>query len=254
MNRPVSNLNNLLAGKKILVTGGSRGLGRALCRAFTTHGAEVAFTWNINQAAAEETVALCSKHGVSPLSFRVPALDNAAIAMAIKDLEQRWGGIDVLVNNAGVSQNLPVALMEEEDWDFVMDTNVKGTFLMTRAVLRGMFRRKAGVILNLGSLAGVRMIEAPVHYYTSKAAVKGFTEALAKEVARHKIRVLCLAPGLLEDGVGRNLPDHKRDDYLHHCALGRVGTFAEVAEFAAFLVSDGNSYQSGATVVMDGCV
>jgi NAD(P)-dependent dehydrogenase (short-subunit alcohol dehydrogenase family) len=125
---------------------------------------------------------------------------------------------------------------------------------MSRAVLRGMFRRKTGVILNLGSLAGVRMIEAPVHYYTSKAAIKGFTEALAKEVARHNVRVLCLAPGLLEDGVGRNLPDHKRDDYLHHCALGRVGTFAEVAEFAAFLVSDTNSYQSGATVVMDGCV
>ena len=119
---------------------------------------------------------------------------------------------------------------------------------------RGMFRRKAGVILNLGSLAGVRMIEAPVHYYTSKAAIKGFTEALANEVARHNVRVLCLAPGLLEEGVGRNLPDHKREDYLRHCALGRVGTFAEVAEFAAFLVSDRNSYQSGATIVMDGCV
>jgi 3-oxoacyl-[acyl-carrier protein] reductase len=254
VNGVITNATSLLAGKKILVTGGSRGLGRALCLAFTSHGAEVAFTWNTNQAAANETVALCSQRGVSPLPFKAPVLDNASIAMSIKDLEQRWGGIDILVNNAGVSQNLPVALMEEEDWDFVMDTNVKGTFLMTRAVLRGMFRRKSGVILNLGSLAGVRMIEAPVHYYTSKAAIKGFTEALAKEVARHKIRVLCLAPGLLEDGVGRNLPDHKRDDYLRHCALGRVGTFAEVAEFAAFLVSDGNSYQSGATVVMDGCV
>ncbi len=254
MSGSISNAGNLLAGKKILVTGGSRGLGRAFCVAFTSHGAEVAFTWNSNEAGAKETVALCSRRGVGPLPFRTPVLDNVSIATTIKDLEQRWGGIDILVNNAGVSQNLPVALMEEEDWDFVMDTNVKGTFLMTRAVLRGMFRRKAGVILNLGSLAGVRMIEAPVHYYTSKAAIKGFTEALAKEVARHKIRVLCLAPGLLEDGVGRNLPDHKRDDYLRHCALGRVGTFAEVAEFAAFLVSDGNSYQSGATVVMDGCV
>jgi NAD(P)-dependent dehydrogenase (short-subunit alcohol dehydrogenase family) len=172
----------------------------------------------------------------------------------VKELEARWAGIDILINNAGVSQNLPLALMEEEDWDFVMDTNVKGAFLMSRAVLRGMFRRKNGVILNMGSLAGVRMIEAPVHYYTSKAAIKGFTEALAKEVARHRVRVLCLAPGLLEDGVGRNLPEHKREDYLRHCALGRVGTFAEVAEFAAFLVSDLNAYQSGATVVMDGCV
>jgi len=136
----------------------------------------------------------------------------------------------------------------------VMDTNVKGTFLTTRAVLRGMFRRKAGVILNLGSLAGARMIEAPVHYYTSKAAIKGFTEVLAKEVARYKVRVLCLAPGLLEGGVGKNLPDHKLADYLQHCALGRRGTFAEVAKFAAFLVSDGNSYMNGETILMDGGV
>ena len=254
MSRIDSNVDNLLVGKKVLVTGGSRGLGRAMCLAFASHGAEVAFTWSTNQPAAEETVAVCSQRGAPPLPFRASVLDNTAITGVVRDLEQRWGGIDILVNNAGVSQNLPVALMEEEDWDFVMDTNVKGAFLMSRAVLRGMFRRKAGVILNLGSLAGVRMIEAPVHYYTSKAAVKGFTEALAKEVARHKIRVLCLAPGLLEDGVGRNLPDHKREDYLRHCALGRVGTFAEVAEFAAFLVSDRNSYQNGATVVMDGCV
>jgi 3-oxoacyl-[acyl-carrier protein] reductase len=244
----------LLAGKKVLVTGGSRGLGRALCLAFTKHGAETAFTWNKNQSAAEKTVELCAEAGTPPVHFHASVLDSTAIAAMVKELEQRWGGIDILVNNAGVSQNLPLALMEEADWDFVMDTNVKGTFLMSRAVLRGMFYRKAGVILNLGSLAGVRMIEAPLHYYTSKAAIKGFTEALAKEVSRHNVRVLCLAPGLLEDGVGRNLPDHKRDDYLRHCALGRVGNFAEVAEFAAFLVSDLNSYQNGATVVMDGCV
>ena len=244
----------LLAGKKVLITGGSRGLGRALCVAFAKHGAETAFTWNQNQAAADETVALCTQAGSPPVHFRASVLDAPATAAIIKELEQRWGGIDILVNNAGVSQNLPLALMEESDWDFVMDTNVKGTFLMSRAVLRGMFRRKSGVILNLGSLAGTRMIEAPVHYYTSKAAIKGFTEALAKEVSRHNVRVLCLAPGLLEDGVGRNLPDHKRDDYLRHCGLGRIGTFAEVAEFAAFLVSDQNSYQNGATVVIDGCV
>src|SRR3954463_3511024 len=101
------------------------------------------------------------------MSFRVSVLDVAGPDAMIESVEHEWGGLDILVNNAGVSQNLPLALMEEEDWDFVMDTNVKGPFLMSRAVLRGMFRRKAGVILNLGSLAGARMIEAPVHYYTS---------------------------------------------------------------------------------------
>src|SRR5207248_6109718 len=130
----------------------------------------------------------------------------------------------------------------------------KGTFVTTRAALRGMIRRKAGAILNIGSLAGVRMMEAPVHYYTSKAAVKGMTEAVAKEVARYGIRVNCLAPGLLEDGVGRNLPEHRLTDYLKHCALGRIGRFDEVAQLAAFLVSDGNGYMSGETVVIDGGV
>jgi 3-oxoacyl-[acyl-carrier protein] reductase len=133
-----------------------------------------------------------------------------------------------------------------------MDVNVKGAFLTARAVLKGMIRRRGGVILNIGSLAGVRMIDAPVHYCASKAALKGLTQALAKEVARYQIRVLCLAPGLLEDGVGRNLPEHRLADYVKHCALSRVGTFAEVARFAAFLVSDANSYMSGETVVMDG--
>ena len=246
--------SRLLEGKRALITGGSRGLGRALCTTFTALGARVAFTWNANEAAAAETIALCAERGAPALAFRASVLDSPAIDRMIAELDERWDGLDILVNNAGVTQNLPVSLMEEEDWSFVMDTNVKGTFLMTRAVLRGMYRRKAGVILNLGSLAGVRMIEAPVHYYTSKAAIKGFTEGLAKEVARHRIRVLCLAPGLLEEGVGRNLPEHKRADYLRHCAMGRVGTFAEVASFAGFLVSDQNGYQTGATVVMDGCV
>jgi NAD(P)-dependent dehydrogenase (short-subunit alcohol dehydrogenase family) len=251
---PVPSSAGGLAGKKALITGGSRGLGRALCEAFTAHGAAVAFTYHQQEEAAGDTIARCARAGAAAQAFRASVLDRSALDGIVRDLEKQWGAIDILVNNAGISQNLPVALMEEEDWDLVMDTNVKGAFLMTRAVLRGMFRRKSGVILNIGSLAGVRMIEAPVHYYTSKAAIKGFTEALAKEVARHNVRVLCLAPGLLEDGVGRNLPEHKRTDYLRHCALGRVGTFTEVAEFAAFLVSEQNSYQTGATVVMDGGV
>jgi len=143
---------------------------------------------------------------------------------------------------------MPLALMEEEDWDRVMDINVKGTFLTSKSVLRGMIRRKRGVVLNVGSLVGVRMIEAPIHYCASKAAVKGLTEALAKEVARYGIRVICLAPGLLEDGVGRNLPDYRLADYLKHCSLGRLGGLDEVANLAAFLVSDANSYMSGETV------
>ena len=240
-----------LQGKRILVTGGSRGLGRALCHAFSDAGAKVAFTYVRNGEAAAETL---RSLGEDAAAYQASVLDVQATEDVIRDMEENWGGIDVLVNNAGVTQNLPIALLEEEDWDKVIDTNVKGVFLTSKAALRSMIRKRSGMILNIGSLAGVRMLEAPLHYCTSKAAVKGFTEALAKEVARYGIRVICLAPGLLEDGVGRNLPEHRLQDYLRHNSLGRVGTFDEVARFAVFLVSDENSYMTGSTAVIDGGV
>ena len=244
----------ILSGKRALITGGSRGLGSVLGLTFAREGARVAFSYHANEDAAQATLQALRKESPDARSFKVSVLDIPGTESMVRELETAWGGIDILVNNAGISQNLPLALMEEEDWDRVMDLNVKGTFLTSKAVLRGMIRRKSGVVLNIGSLAGVRMIEAPIHYCASKAAIKGLTEALAKEVARYKIRVLSVAPGLLEDGVGRNLPDYKLADYLKHCSLGRVGCFEEVARFAAFLVSDANSYMTGETVVIDGGV
>lgn len=244
----------ILQDKRVLLTGGSRGLGRAFCYGFAMEGARVAFTYHRDEEGARTTLDTLQELGFEARAYRVSVLDSAGTEAMVQDLEQLWGGIDVLVNNAGISQNLPLALMEEEDWDKVMDVNVKGTFLTTRAVVRGMIRRRSGVVLNIGSLAGAKMIEAPMHYYTSKAAIKGFTEVLAKEVARYGIRVNCLAPGLLEEGVGRNLPEHRISEYLEHCSLGRVGTLEEAARFAAFLVSERNTYMSGATVIMDGGV
>jgi NAD(P)-dependent dehydrogenase (short-subunit alcohol dehydrogenase family) len=241
-----------LEGKRALITGASRGLGRAMARAFAAEGARVAFTYTRDEDAAARTLDELRAAAPDARRYKVSVLDLPGTEAVVRELEADWGGLDVLVNNAGVSQGLPLALMEEEDWDRVMDVNVKGAFLTARAVLKGMIRRRTGVVLNIGSLAGTRILDAPVHYCASKAALKGMTQALAKEVARYQIRVLCLAPGLLEDGVGRNLPEHRLADYLKHCALGRVGTFDEVARFASFLVSDANTYMSGETVVMDG--
>jgi NAD(P)-dependent dehydrogenase (short-subunit alcohol dehydrogenase family) len=244
----------LLSKKRVLVTGGSRGLGEAICRACADEGADVAFTYTRDDETAAATKAAIEARGRRALAFRVSVLDMEATAKMLKDIDAAWGALDVLVNNAGVTGNLPLALIEEEDWDHVIDTNVNGVFFTSKAALRGMIRRKTGVILNIGSLAGTRMLEAPIHYCASKAALVGLTRALSKEVARHGIRVNCLAPGLLEDGVGKNLPDYKLADYLKHCAIGRVGTFDEVARLAAFMVSDANAYMSGETVVMDGGV
>ena len=242
----------LLEGKKAVITGGSRGLGQALCARFAAEGADVAFNYSSDEEGARKTLSLIEGQGRRGLAFKVSVLDEEGLAKLALDVERAWGGVDVLVNNAGITQPLPLALMEGADWDRVMDVNVKGAFLAVRAVARGMIRRKNGVILNLGSLAGERAIESPVHYSASKAAVRGFTEALSKEFSRYGIRVNCLAPGLLDDGVATNLPPHRLKEYLKHCSLGRVGTVAEVAKFAAFLVSDRNSYMNGETILMDG--
>jgi len=136
----------------------------------------------------------------------------------------------------------------------MLDTHVKGAFLCSQAVLRGMVRRRAGRIVNVASLAGVKMMQAPVHYATAKAALRGFTEALAKEIGRYGITVNAVAPGILAEGVSDHLPPARKEEYLRHCAMRRVGTLDEAAEVVAFLASDRASYVNGATWVIDGAV
>ena len=247
-------MSKLLEGRVALVTGGSRGLGRAICLTLAREGADVAFNYSKSDAAASELLAELRKITKRAWAFKVSVLDKAGLNKMVRTIDDEAGGIDILVNNAGIGQVVPLALMEEEDWDRMMNTNVKGAFLTSQAVLRTMVRAKRGRILNMSSLAGVKMMLAPVHYCAAKAALKGFTEGLAKEIARYGITVNCLAPGILDEGVAVNVPDNKKADYISHCAMGRVGTVAEVAETVAFLVSDRNSYMNGATVVLDGGV
>ena len=244
----------LLDGRTALVTGGSRGLGRAIAIALAREGAKVAINYARADEEAERTLNEIKAHDQWARAFKCSVLDKPAIQSMVRAVEEETGGIDILVNNAGVGQVVPLALMEEEDWDRLMSINVKGTFLCSQAVMRGMIKRKHGRILNISSLAGVKMMEAPVHYSAAKAALKGFTEALAKEIGRYGITVNCLAPGVLEEGVSVNLPQKRMEEYLRNCALRRVGTFAEIAEVAAFCVSDRNSYMNGATLVLDGAV
>jgi len=244
----------LLEGRVALVTGGSRGLGRAICLTLAREGAEVAFNYSKNEQDAAELLERIQSIGVRGWAYKTSVLDRPGLQTLARTLEAEAGQIDILVNNAGVGQVVPLALMEEEDWDRVMSVNVKGAFLTTQAVMRGMIKRRRGRVLNISSLAGVKMMEAPVHYAASKAALKGFTEALAKEIGRYGITVNCLAPGILEEGVSNNLPESRLAEYLRHCALGRKGSFEECAEVVAFLVSDRNSYMNGATIVLDGGV
>ena len=244
----------LLQGRTALVSGATRGLGRSIARTLAREGADVAFNYARSDSDAAALVEEIRALGRRALPFRVSVLDKPAIWAMVKEIDKAWGQIDVLVNNAGVGQVVPLALMEEEDWDRMMSINVKGAFLMSQAVLRSMIRNRRGRIVNISSLAGVKMMQAPVHYSAAKAALRGLTEALAKEVGCFGVTVNCLAPGILEEGVSANLPAPRLEEYLRNCALGRVGTFAEIAEVVTFVASDRNSYMNGATVVLDGAV
>jgi 3-oxoacyl-[acyl-carrier protein] reductase len=163
-----------------------------------------------------------------------------------------FGRIDILVNNAGTTQVLPFPLIEESDWDDLMDVNVKGPFIVTKEVVRRMIVRRSGAILNIGSIAGTRMLEVPVHYATAKAAICGFTLSLARELARFGIRVNSVVPGMLDSGVAANVPPEKIREYLNYCAAGRPGRPEEVADMAAFLCSDRASYVNAQNIVVDG--
>jgi 3-oxoacyl-[acyl-carrier protein] reductase len=247
-------VTTLCAGRVALVTGGSRGLGRAICAALAREGAFVAFNYLRADDDAAATVAQIEAAGGRASAHKVSVLDKPGLTALAKELDRAHGKIDILVNNAGYGQVVPLALMEEADWDDMMDTHVKGAFLTTQAVLRTMVRERYGRVINVGSLAGVKMMQAPVHYAAAKAALKGFTEALAKEIGRYGITVNCVAPGILDEGVSDHLPPARKEEYLRHCAVRRVGRLGEAADMIAFLASERASYTNGATLVVDGAV
>ena len=177
----------LLAGQRVLVTGGSRGLGLALVQRFAAEGARVAFTYTRDERTAEAAKAVAGEHG---RAYRVSVLDTKGTAAMVAELEGAWGGLDVLVNNAGLTHNLPLALLEEEDFDEVMDVNVKGAFLTTKAVLRGMIRRRSGVVLFMGSLAGAIEVTARLREIPADVVVPGHGDVCGPEVFDDTMRYL----------------------------------------------------------------
>ena len=242
----------MLEGRTAFVTGGTGAVGAAIVRCLAHHGARVAFSFLAQEAKAHRLVDELARDDRLVKAYPLDVLDAAAATRLAGTIEQELGPVDVLVNNAGVTQVLPFALIEEEDWDRIMDVNVKGLFIVTKAFVRGMIRRQRGAIVNLGSLAGMRVLEVPVHYATAKSAVVGFTLSLARELSRYHVRVNCVVPGMLTDGVSVNIPEKQQEDYRQHCTVGRAGTPEEVAELVAFLASDRSSYINAQAIHIDG--
>lgn len=244
----------MLDGKTAFVTGGTGAIGSAIVRCLVCHGAQVAFSFHLRKNEARQLELEFADPGRCVKAYELDVIDAAASMRLAQTMEQELGPVDILVNNAGTTQIMPFALIEEEDWDRVMDVNVKGTFLVTRAFVRSMIRRKTGAIVNLGSLAGMRVLEVPVHYAAAKAAVVGFTMALARELCRYHIRVNAVVPGMLTEGVSDLVPEKQRQDYIQHCTLGRAGKPEEVAELIAFLASDRAGYINAQAIHIDGGV
>jgi NAD(P)-dependent dehydrogenase (short-subunit alcohol dehydrogenase family) len=241
----------LLEGRRALVTGGSSGIGRGIAAVFAREGARVAFTYSSNAEGAETTLALVRRWGEG-LAIGADLRDRTAPGRVVAEVEEAWGGVDVLVNNAAVSEVVPFPLLEDEDWDELMELNVNAVFRLTRAAARGMLRRKYGRIVNIGSIAGARAIASPVHYATSKGAIEGMTRSLAHELGPYGILVNCIAAGIFEGGLRSTIPEHHQKRYVDSCALGRIGQPAECGELCAWMSSARNTYLNGAVVVLDG--
>lgn len=234
------------------MTGGSRGLGRAICETFAREGADVAFNYNASDERAAEVVRAIESHGRRGLSYKVSVTDRPRCNHMVREIIGEFGQIDILVNNAAVNRSDNFATMTENAWNEVMDVNVNGLFNVTKPVYKNMLRRRAGKILNITSIGAMRALPTSVHYATAKAAVSGFTKCLSREAAAFGISVNGIAAGLFDTDLASALPDKFREFYMLWCAAGRMGNSAELAEFAAFMCSDKNSYMNGEIVIIDG--
>ena len=242
----------LLEGKRAFITGGSRGIGAALCEVFAREGADVAFNYHSRDELAEGTRRKIEALGRRAHSFKVSITDRVGLKKLTRELVELWGGIDILVNNAAINRGDNFATTTDRAWDEVVNTNVHSLFAVTKPVYKQMIRQRKGAILNITSIGAIRALPTAVHYATSKAAMIGFTKCLSREAATFGVRVNAIAAGIFETELAEALPERLLAMHDFWAAAGRKGRPEELAEMAAFLVSERNSFMNGEVVIVDG--
>ena len=242
----------LLEGKRAFITGGTRGIGAAMCDVFAREGADVAFNYNASDELAAKIVEKIKGYGRRAESFKISVTDRLGLKKMTRELVEKWGGIDILVNNAAINRGDNFATTTDRAWDEVIDTNVGSLFAVTKPMYKQMIRQRKGSILNITSIGAVRALPTAVHYATSKAAMIGFTKCLSREAGTFGVKVNAIAAGIFDTELAQALPDRLLQMHDLWVSAGRLGRPEELAEYAAFMVSDRNSFMTGEVVIVDG--
>ncbi len=234
-----------------LVTGATRGIGRAIARELAGRQHTVIGTATTSDGAAS-IAAYLKEAGNAGDGVRLDVTDAAAVDAVIADIQKRFGDVSILVNNAGITRDNLLLRMKDDDWDAIMDTNLKSAYRLSKAVLRGMMKSRYGRIVNIGSVVGVSGNAGQTNYAAAKAALIGLTKSLAQEVGSREITVNCVAPGFIDTDMTRSLPDAQRQKLVERIPLGRLGAPDDVAHAVAFLASPEAGYITGATLHING--
>lgn len=241
-----------MEGRVALVTGGGRGIGRAIAIRLAEGGTRVAISYRANDAAAAETANLVREAGAACELFKGDVATPEDVEALIKGIGEAFGPVEILVNNAGATRDNILLRMKDTEFDEVLATNLKGTYLCTRAVLRGMVRARWGRIVSVSSIVGLLGNAGQANYAASKAGIIGFTKSVAREVAGRGITANAVAPGYVETELTGSLPENIKQQILGQVPVGRFGEVEEVAEVIAFLASDSAAYITGQTIAVDG--
>jgi 3-oxoacyl-[acyl-carrier protein] reductase len=241
-----------LSDKSVLVTGGTRGIGRAIVEAAADAGAQVAFTYRSSEEAAREIETRLTDAGTDTRSFQSDAADTDAAAEVVDAVTDDFGALDVMVNNAGITRDGLLLRMEEDDWDATMGTNLKSVFNFSKAAYKPMMRQRSGRIVNLSSVVGLMGNPGQTSYAASKAGIVGFSKSLAKELGSRGVTVNVVAPGFVETDMTEAMPDRAREAMEGQVPLGRPAQPTDVAQAVLFLASDAASYITGHVLHVDG--